>query len=475
MARKRLAIIGNGMGTCRLLDELVPRAGHLYEITVYGEEPGGAYNRILLGRVLSGEPADAIVTKPPAWYDEHGIRLLSGTRVTRIDTVRRVIETEDGRHRGYDVAVLATGSQPLVPPLEGLLDDEGALRPGAFVYRTLADSLSMRRHAQPGDCAVVVGGGLLGLEAAKALSDLGLHVTVVHVARTLMNAQLDPLGGEMLERQIARTGIFVRTGRTAAAVYGEHRVQGLIMDDGTSLPADMIVLACGVRPRVDVARASNLPVNRGILVNDTLATQVPGVYAFGECAEHRGTVYGIVAPVWEQAAVLADVLSGAKPQSRYRGSKLYTRLKVAGIDVASMGLLAPELESDDVIEVVEPRRDAYRKLIVRGRQLVGAMLVGNTQAAATLVQHFDRGDALPEDPLSALCPAAASGTPVERMVCTCHKVSERQLREAVAAGAATVDAIGLATRAGTGCGSCKGELVQVLATLGQPPALEKAS
>jgi nitrite reductase (NADH) large subunit len=217
MSKKKLAIIGNGMGTCRLLDELVTRGGHeRYEITVYGEEPGGAYNRILLGKVLGGEAPDAIVTKPAEWYDRHGMRLLSHTRVKKLDVRKKEVETEDGQSRRYDLAVLATGSQPLVPPLEGMLGEDGELRPGAFVYRTIGDCLRMREHARPGDSAVVVGGGLLGLEAAKVLSDRGLHVTVVHVAQVLMNAQLDKIGGEMLARQIEQTGIFVRTEKTVA-------------------------------------------------------------------------------------------------------------------------------------------------------------------------------------------------------------------------------------------------------------------
>jgi nitrite reductase (NADH) large subunit len=480
MSRKRLAIIGNGMGTCRLLDELMARgAGDLYEITVFGEEPGGAYNRILLGHVLGGDAADAIVTKPPEWYDRHGIRLIAGSRVMRLDTLRKNVVTEDGHSRGYDLVVFATGSQPLVPPLEGMLDDRSELRPGAFVYRTMADCLRMRERARPGDSAVVVGGGLLGLESAKVLSDRGLHVTVVHVAQTLMNAQLDPLGGEMLARQIARAGIFLRTGKTVEAVYGsEDRIRGVILDDGTSLHADIVVLACGVRPRVEAARISGLPVNKGIVVNDALATQVPSVYAFGECAEHQGRTYGIVAPVWEQAVVLADILSGAKPQSRYRGSKLYTRLKVAGVDVASMGVLEPELESDQIFQIIEERRNAYRKLVVRGGQLVGAMLVGNTTAAGALVQLFDRGDPMPEDPLEILCQgrSGSASSSIERQICNCHKVTERALREAVAGGAETVEALGTATKAGTGCGSCKGDLGQLLATLRKPAtALEIAS
>jgi nitrite reductase (NADH) large subunit len=476
MSKKKLAIIGNGMGTCRLLDELVTRGGHeRYEITVYGEEPGGAYNRILLGKVLGGEAPDAIVTKPAEWYDRHGMRLLSHTRVKKLDVRKKEVETEDGQSRRYDLAVLATGSQPLVPPLEGMLGEDGELRPGAFVYRTIGDCLRMREHARPGDSAVVVGGGLLGLEAAKVLSDRGLHVTVVHVAQVLMNAQLDKIGGEMLARQIERTGIFVRTEKTVEAVYGDERIEGAILDDGTTLPADMVVLACGVRPRVEVARASGLPVNKGIIVNDTLATQVASVYAFGECAEHRGKTYGIVSPVWEQAAVLADVLSGVKTQSRYRGSKLYTRLKVAGVDVASMGALEPELETDQVLQIIEENRNSYRKLIVRDQHLVGAMLVGNTAATAALVQIFDRDDPMPEDPLEILCQLRSSSA-IERQICNCHKVTERTLREAIEAGADSIAACGETTKAGTGCGSCKADIGQLIATLKKPtPALEAAS
>ncbi|HET9954583.1 MAG TPA: FAD-dependent oxidoreductase [Polyangiaceae bacterium] len=476
MAKKKLAIIGNGMGTCRLLDELVQRRGHeLYEITVYGEEPGGAYNRISLGKVLAGEAPDAIVTKTAEWYDQHQIRLLSSTRVKRLDFKRKQIETEDEQRRSYDLAVLATGSQPLVPPLEGMLGEDGELRPGAFVYRTIADCIRMRDYARPGDSAVVVGGGLLGLEAAKVLSDQGLHVTVIHVANHLMNAQLDQIAGEMLAREIERTGIFVRTGRTVEAIYGEERISGVILDDGTTLPADLVVLACGVRPRVDVARASGLPVNKGIIVNDTLATQVPSVYAFGECAEHQGKIYGIVAPVWEQAVVLADVLTGSKPQSRYRGSKLYTRLKVAGVDVASMGRLEPELESDQVIQIIEERRNAYRKLVLRGDRLIGAMLVGNTAATAALVQIFDRDDPMPEDPLEVLCPIRSAGPAPERLVCNCHKVTERAVCAAIEAGAESLTEIGEVTKAGTGCGSCKTELAQLVSNLRKPAPAKVAA
>jgi nitrite reductase (NADH) large subunit len=464
MRRKKLAIVGNGMGTCRLLDELALRgAAQRYEVSVFGEEKGGAYNRILLGRVLAGEVPDAIVTKPRSWYDRHGVVLVDGVKVIRIDARRKSLETSDGASHPYDVVVLGTGSQPLVPPLQGMNGPDGELRPGVYVYRTIDDCLRLRERTRAGDNAIVVGGGLLGLEAAKVLSDRGMHVTIVDVAQTLMPAQLDAVAGEMLCRQIERHGIFVRTGKTVEAVYGSgDALEGLVLDDGTTLPTDMLVLACGVRPRVDLALASGLPVNKGIVVNDTLATEVPGVYAFGECAEHAGKTYGLVAPAWEQAAVLADVLTGANPQARYRGSKLYARLKVAGVDVASMGCKEPELEGDEVLQVLEERRNSYRKLIVRDGRLVGAMLVGNTVATGSLVQLFDRGDPLPDDPLEILCTSRPAAAALDHLICNCHKVSQSAVREAIAAGADSIDALGIATKAGTACGSCKSELAQLL-------------
>ncbi|MDP9151809.1 MAG: FAD-dependent oxidoreductase [Myxococcota bacterium] len=470
---KRLAVIGNGMATCRLLDDLIRcSALERYDVTVFGDEKGGAYNRVLLSRVLAGGRPDEISTKPQAWYERNGVRLVDGATVSRIDPPKKALETSDGREFRYDIAVIATGSRPQVPPIQGMTTPDGELRDGVFVYRTMDDCLRMRRFAQAGDNAVVLGGGLLGLEAAKVLCDRGLHVTVVHAAETVLNAQLDALGGEMLRLQIEQFGIFVRTGRTVDAIVGHGRVEGVVLDDGRALPADMVVLACGVRPRVELASAAGLPVNRGILVNDTLATEAPGIYALGECVEHAGKTYGIVTPVWEQAAVLADVLSGTTPASRYRGSKQFSRLKVAGVDVASMGSLEPELESDAVVQVVEERRKAYRKLILRDGKLIGAMLVGDTRAAATLVQSFDRGEPLPENPLEALCSAALLEEPAsrERTVCTCHRVSDSTISEAVANGAQSVEAVGSATRAGTGCGSCRHEIGRLVARFVARPA-----
>jgi nitrite reductase (NADH) large subunit len=473
MAKKELVIIGNGMATSRLLDELLARgAEHRYAITVYGEEWGGAYNRILLNRVLTGDPAEAIEQKPAGWYEGTGIKLISDTRVVRLDTAPRILHTADGQKKRYDLAVLATGSAPFVPPIEGMNHPDGTQKQGVFVYRTLWDTLKMRKAVRPGDTAVVLGGGLLGLEAAKALSDLGLHVTIVHLAKTLMNVQLDQLGGQMLQRQIERCGIFVRTESTVKAVVGAESVEGVRLEDGRVVAADLLVLACGVRSRIELAVASDIPTRLGVLVNDGLATKVPGVYAVGECAEHAGVTYGIVAPIWDQVTVLADVLSGKNPQARYRGSKLYSRLKVAGVEVASMGVPEPELDTDEVVQIVEERKLAYRKLVVREGKLVGAVLVGDTEAAASLVQYFDSGDALPDNRLESFCDPSASRakTSEDRPVCTCNKVVEGTIVEAIRAGACSVAAIGEQTKAGTGCGSCRTELVQLVARHGKAPA-----
>jgi nitrite reductase (NADH) large subunit len=460
---RELAVVGNGMATARLLDELLARgAQDQFTITVYGDERGGGYNRILLGQVLAGAAPEEVTSKPLSWYAQQGIRLREGALVTRLDPAARQLETADGRHHRYDQAVLATGSQARVPDIAGATDGQGELRPGVFVYRTMEDCLRMRARARRGDRAVVLGGGLLGLEAARALADLGLAVTVIHLAASLMNAQLDELGGEMLRERLELDGLTIRTRQTLEEIRGDRGVEEVILGDRQRLPADLVVLACGVRPRIEVARAAGLAINRGIIVDDGLATDAPGVFALGDCAEHAGRNYGLVAPAWEQAEVLADLLTGADPDARYRGSKTYARLKVAGVDVASMGALEPELEADEVLQVVENRRRSYRKLIVRGDRLVGAMLVGNAERAASLIQMFDRAEPLPADPLEILCRSSGGGPRGDAPICNCHGVSGATIEAAVAAGASSVAAVGQATRAGTGCGSCRTQLAELV-------------
>jgi nitrite reductase (NADH) large subunit len=466
MSKKRLVVIGNGMATSRLLDELLSRdACAVYDITVIGEEQGGSYNRILLGKVLSGESAERILMKSVEWYAEQAIRYLAGKRAERVDPASRTIAIECGELVPYDVAVVATGSKAFIPTIKGMAY-ENNLKPGLFPYRSLDDCYQIRSYMKPGDNAVVLGGGLLGLEAAKILSDSGLHVTVVQLDQALMSMQLDQRGGDMLRRQMERTGVYVRTGQTVSSISGVERVTGVLLDDGTYLPADLVVLACGIQPRTEVARASNIPCNRGVLVNDRLATGVPGIYALGECAEHDGRTYGLVAPAWEQAVVLADVLTLNDPRARYRGSKLYARLKVADVEVASMGAIEPEQENDDVVQVIRPRQDVYQKLIVRAGKLVGAMLVGDARRAPDLIQMMERGDSLPEDALEALCSPYASRLDArdsERSICNCHSVSKSAISEALSNGACSVDQVGAITRAGTGCGSCKSAIAELVA------------
>lgn len=461
--KKRLAIIGNGMAAGRLLDELFRRnAGRQYDVSVFGEERHGCYNRILLGRVLTGGTADEIMLKPAGWYADRDITLHSGTTIVRLDGPGRKLFTADGEVFPYDVAVFATGSAPFVPPLEGLRGLDGKPKAGAFLFRTVDDCERMRGYARPGSSAVVLGGGLLGLEAAKALSDMGLHVTVVHLADWLMNVQVDRHAGEFLRRGVEKLGIFVRTGVSATGVVGEDRVEGVLLKSGEVLPANLFVLAAGIRPRTDSATASSVPVRQGIVVNDLLATAVPGVFAVGECAEHNGKVYGIVPPIWEQCEVLADLLTGANPTARYRGSKLYTKLKVAGVEVASMGLAEPQFDADEVLQVTEDRRGIYRKLIVRDGKLVGATLIGDGESAPTLARWFDRGDTLPANRLDVLCSGDVSPAAADPEVCNCHHVCQSTLVAAIQDGCTTLPTLSATTKAGTGCGSCRGQLANLL-------------
>ena len=461
--KTRLAVIGNGMAAGRLLDELTGRDASRLDVTVFGEEPHGCYNRILLGRVVGGaDPAD-ILLKTPAWYTDRGVALHTGRKVTALDPAARRLTTADGQTHRYDAAVFATGSAAVVPPLTGLP------RAGSFVFRTVEDCQAIRAYARPAMSAVVLGGGLLGLEAAAALSDLGLYVTVVHQAGWLMNRQLDSTAGEFLRRGVEKLGLFVRTGARAAGVVGDDRIEGVTLDTSEVIPADVLVLAAGIRPRTELAAAANVPVNRGILVNDRLATAVPGLSAVGECAEHAGVVYGVVPPIWEQCGVLADLLTGRDPAARYTGSKLYTRLKLAGVEVAQMGDPEPAA-GDEVVQVVEDRRGVYRRLVVRNDRLVGATLVGDASAAPGLAGWFDRGDPLPANRLDLLASGEVATSAADREVCNCHRVKESVIREAVRDGCTSLPLLAARTMAGTGCGSCRGALADLILSTQAAPA-----
>jgi len=462
--RPALAIIGNGMATARLLDELAGRGGlGMFAVSVFGEEPHGAYNRILLNRVLMGGKVEEITLKPTAWYAERGVRFFPGVKVSRLSHAAHRLWTSDGKEHFFDTAIFATGSTARVPTVEGLKRPDGSMKPGAFVYRTANDVEQMRAYARPGMRAAVIGGGLLGLEAAKGLADLGLTVTVVHLFDMLMNRQVDKIGGQFLRRSIEQLGIRVRTSVSTKAVLGEKRVEGLDFG-GEKFPVEMVVFSSGIKPRIDLAVDSDVPTNAGILVNDQLQTQLSKLYAVGECAEHDGTVYGTVQPIYEQCKVLADVLTGANPNAAYRGSKVYTKLKVAGVEVASMGRTEADHADDEAVQIIEEKRGVYRKLVIHNNRLVGAVLVGDSSAAAGLVQLFDDGTHLPANRLDVLAsgdaiPGSGGADPE---VCNCHHVRTSTLIAEIKGGCDTIPKLSEQTQAGTGCGSCRGQLANLI-------------
>ena len=464
---RHIVVIGNGMAGSRVVDELLRRDPDL-SITVFGAEAQPAYNRILLSDVLAGKRSAGDI----ALVERDGAVRHLGVEVVSIDRAARTVAAVDGTAVAYDALVLATGSTAFVPPVHGVAGPGGALLDGVFVFRTMADCAAIAGAAGRATRAVVVGGGLLGLEAARGLLQHGLAVDVVHAAGHLMDVQLDAPGGAVLRRAVEALGVGVHLGSFASRVTGSRRVTGVGLADGRHVDGDLVVLACGVRPQVDLARRAGLVVERGVLVDDLLRTDDPAVFAVGECAQHRGEVYGLVAPAWEQAAVVADVLTGRA--SRYTGSRLVTRLKALGLEVAAMGDTTPTLDDvGDGLEVLvwsDPARHVYKKLVVRDDVLVGALLLGDLSTAGTLTQAFDRGGPLPADRTALLVAPRRAPAPADLadddLVCTCNAVTAGALR---ASGCRTVAEAALATRATTGCGTCAVSVAGLL----RSPALEK--
>lgn len=372
----RLVVVGNGMAGNRTLEELLRLAPERYQITVFGAEPHGNYNRIALSPLLAGEcQLDGIITHDLDWYRKHNIDLRPDCPVQAINRSRRAVLGSDGEWVRYDRLLLATGSHPVVLPLPG------AELPGVVTFRTLEDVNWMLDAAQNGARhAVVIGGGLLGLEAAAALVLQGLAVTVVHRSSHLMERQLDATAGGLLAEELNGRGIALRLGADTAALEGESRVSGVRLGDGELLAADLVVMAVGVRPEIKLAQEAGLPCDRGILVNDTLQTFDPRIYAVGECTQHRGQTYGLVAPLWEQAGVCADHLA-ALGRWRYPGSTVSTQLKVTGIQVYSAGDFEGE-DGDEIIVYQDRGAGVFKKLVLRDGCLRGVLLYGDTRDSA---------------------------------------------------------------------------------------------
>jgi nitrite reductase (NADH) large subunit len=467
------------MAGARLAEDVMARGGReLFDIVMFGDEPYGNYNRILLSGVLGGshDPKDIFIN-PLAWYEANGVKLRAGSRVTAIDREAKRVIGENGAIESYDHLVIATGSSPFIPPLEGLRAAGGEARSGqsefkrgVFVFRTLDDCEAIRNYA--GDCgrAAVIGGGLLGLEAARGLLNLGAEVHVVHLTPHLMEIQLDAPAGAALKRSMEAMGVKVHLDKNTTAILGDGRVTGLRFSDGATLDCEMVVISAGIRPNAQLARDAGLTVERGIVVNDFMAcVNDPHIFAVGECAQHDGVVYGLVAPLWEQTAALADRLTGRKPDAAYKGSKVSTKLKVMGVDLAVIGEREARDENDEVVTYAEPSRGVYKKLIVRGGRLAGAILLGDASPAPALLRAFDRDATLPEDRAELLFSLASETAlpsvvdlPDDAQICNCNGVSKAAIIAAVRKGCRSFKSLCDATRAGTGCGSCKPQAQELL-------------
>jgi nitrite reductase (NADH) large subunit len=365
---KRLVVVGNGMAGMACVEQIL-KYGARFQITVFGDETHVNYNRIMLSSVLAGEKAaDDIVLNSLDWYLQHEIDLHVGVRIIDVDPDAKTVTGNDGSVTPYDILLFATGSSAWMPPISGLDKD------GVFAFRTLDDTRELTRRSRPGTKAVVIGGGLLGLEAARGLQVQGCDVTVVHLMPTLMERQLDPDGGMYLVGKMEELGIRVLLGRTTTAVLGNGHVEGVALSDDSCLEADLVVVAAGIRPNVELALKAGVAVNRGIVVNDYMETSHDDIFAVGECVEHRGVCYGLVAPLYEQGKVLAATITGNRGPT-YEGTVQAAKLKIMGVDVFSAGDWSEQ--HAEPVRFEDRALGIYKKLTVRDGKLVGAILVGD--------------------------------------------------------------------------------------------------
>jgi nitrite reductase (NADH) large subunit len=370
--KRRLVVVGNGMAAMRTVEELLELAPDAYDITVFGAEEQVNYNRIMLSPVLAGEKKfEDIILHHKSWYAERGITLHTGDRVAAIDRRTRTVKSASGIEAHYDRLVMSTGSNPIVLPIPG------KSLPGVVTFRDVQDVNAMLRAAQQYHRAVVIGGGLLGLEAANGLLKQGMDVTVVHLLDTLMERQLDPAAAQMLRASLEKRGLKFHMPTQTAAILGDTRVTGVRFKDGSEIAADIVVMAVGIRPNIELAQQSGLQCERGVLVNDTLQTFDPSIYAVGECVQHCQLTYGLVAPLWEQARVCATHLAEVGI-SRYRGSMVATQLKVTGIDLYSVGDFSQAPGSESLV-MRDARRGVYKRIIIHGDRVRGAVLYGDVK------------------------------------------------------------------------------------------------
>ncbi|QNY07692.1 nitrite reductase small subunit NirD [Acinetobacter seifertii] len=370
----RLVLIGNGLAGMRCLEDLLDMAPDRYEVTVIGEEPWGNYNRIMLSPVLSGEKTiEDIMLHPPKWYDDKGIKFIASEKAVKIDRPRKVVYTEKGQTVDYDRLILATGSAPFIPPVQGV-DLKGVL-----TFRDIYDVNTMIEYCGSKTNAVVIGGGLLGLEAAYGLKQRGMNVTVLHLMNRIMERQLDDRASQLLRHSIEQKGINIITEANTEALIGDENghVTQIRLKDGTVLDADLVVFAVGIRPNIALAQSAGLRCNRGVLVNDTMQTFDPSIYAVGECIEHRGQTFGLVEPLWGQAFICATHLA-EHGSLTFKAPTVPTQLKVSGVDVFSAGNFEPKDDYEDII-LNDEKRQIYKRIIIQSDRVIGAVLFGDTE------------------------------------------------------------------------------------------------
>ena len=462
-------MIGNGMAGIRTLEELLKLTPELYDITVFGNEPYPNYNRIQLSTVLQGDTTvQDIIMNDWQWYKDNNIELFTGEEIIKIDTEKKQVLSDNGRVTDYDECIFATGSRSFIIPFKGH-DKEGVTG-----FRNIEDCEYMIESSKDYKKAVVIGGGLLGLEAARGLLNLGMEVKVVHLTPYLMEKQLDPVGSKMLQQELEAQGMEFLMEKDTEEILGDDHVTGIRFKDGTEVETDLVVMAVGVRANIDVAKDSGIEVNRAIVVNDFLETSVPNIYAVGECAEHRGNVYGLVAPLYEQGKVLADFLAGKMPQP-YEGSIVGTGLKVSGVDLYSAGTIMDD-PSMKAIKVHNEFDGVYKKVLIRDNKVAGVVLFGDTADSTRLFgmmrKNEDVSGMTSVSILSSGCEAGAEGDVAsmadDDLVCGCNGVSKGTIVNAIKEnGLTTVDEVGGCTNAGRSCGRCKSTISSILSyTLG---------
>jgi nitrite reductase (NADH) large subunit len=477
----RLVVIGNGMAAGRVLEELFKRAPGRHAVTIFGAEPRVNYNRIMLSPLLSGEKTFSdIVIHDEAWYRDHGVALRHGVAVTAIDRAAKTVTASDGSVTPYDRLLIATGSSPIIIPVPG-----HAL-PGVIAYRDLDDVDRMLEAAAQGGRAVVIGGGLLGLEAAAGLRERGMEVTVLHLMATLMERQLDQAAGHLLQKAIEARGIAVITRADTAEILGEEAVTGVRLKDGRVIEASLVVMAVGIRPNAALAKAAGVAVHRGVVIDDQMATSDPFIDAVGECVEHRGQCYGLVAPLYEMARHLAARLAG-EPTEGYAGSVTSTKLKVTGIDLFSAGDFT-EADGREEIVLRDAARGVYKRLVIADNRIVGSVMYGDTGDGAWFFRHLKDGvdisairdrlihgeqvaaAANGNDPL-----AAVAALPDDAEICGCNGVCKGAIVNAIREkGLSTIEEVRAHTKASASCGSCTPQVERLMqATLGDAYATRK--